>query len=60
MVTTSKQAWEVGNTVKIGFLSLRITAKIPTPGDWKPDAYQLVSSNGTRYQFVPHHGLTRL
>lgn len=56
----SKQVWEVGSIVKVGFLTLRITAKVPTPGDYAPDAYELVSLDGSkRYSFVPHHGLER-
>jgi hypothetical protein len=37
MVRNSKQVWEVGEMVKVGFLSLRVTAKEPTPGDFMPD-----------------------
>jgi hypothetical protein len=39
VVRNSKQAWEVGATVKVGFLNLQVVAKVPTPGDWLPDAY---------------------
>ena len=60
MITRSKQVWEVGSRVKVGFLSLTVTKKVPTPGDYMPDAYQLVSDKGVRYEFVPHNGLTRL
>lgn len=57
----TKQLWEVGETVKVGFLKLRIIQKIPTPGDFAPDAYRLVNADGTRhYEFVPHNGLTRI
>ena len=58
--TRSKQDWSVGSTVKVGFLTLTITAIIPTPGDGLPDEYRLVSSTGKRYSFVPHHGLERI
>lgn len=58
MVRNSKQSWEVGSTVKVGFLSLNVLAKIATPGDWLPDCYAL-TSNGKFYKFVPHNGLTR-
>ena len=60
MITNSKQIWEVGRRVKVGFLSLTITEKVATPGDYMPDAYRLVSDKGVRYEFVPHNGLTRL
>jgi hypothetical protein len=63
MITKTKQVWEVGEVVKVGFLQLRITAKVPTPGDYKPDEYLLcgLGANADRkYSFVPHNGLTRL
>ena len=58
MIQNSKQQWEVGQTVKVGFMSLRVLAKVPTPGDYMPDAYAL-ESNGKFYRFVPHNGLAR-
>ena len=58
MVRNSKQNWEIGSTVKVGFLTLQVLAKIATPGDWLPDAYAL-TGNGKFYKFVPHNGLTR-
>jgi hypothetical protein len=61
MIKHTKQVWEVGETVKVGFLSLIVTAKEPTPGDYMPDAYHLVSRDGTkRYRFVPHNGIERV
>lgn len=61
MITNTAQAWEVGETVKVGFLTLRITAKEPTPGDYMPDAYLLTDKTGVKkYRFVPHNGLERL
>jgi hypothetical protein len=61
MIRKSNQNWEVGQTVKVGFLSLRITAKEPTPGDYMPDAYHLESLDGSKhYRFVPHNGLERV
>lgn len=57
MITNSKQTWEVGSTVKVGFLSgLEVTAKVPTPGDWAPDAYVL-RRNDKAYLFTPHKGI---
>ncbi|MBS0229669.1 MAG: hypothetical protein JSS52_00715 [Proteobacteria bacterium] len=59
MIRNSKQDWSVGEVVKVGFLSLKVIAKIPTPGDYMPDAYALANKDGTRfYRFTPHHGLT--
>ena len=63
MIKNSNQSWEVGESVKIGFMTLRVTAKEPTPGDYKPDAYLLcgLGKNADRkYRFVPHNGLERL
>jgi hypothetical protein len=60
MITRSKQNWTVGEMVKVGFLTLRITAARPTPGDGLPDVYELENpSNGRKYEFTPHHGITR-
>lgn len=61
MVKNSKQDWTVGATVKVGFLSLVVRARIPTPGDFLPDAYILTNAAGDRfYRFVPHNGLTSI
>ncbi len=59
MIKNSKQNWEVGQTVKVGFLSLTVVAKIPTPGDYMPDAYALKNVKGDFYRFVPHNGIAR-
>jgi hypothetical protein len=61
MIRKSNQVWEVGEVVKVGFLSLRVTAKVPTPGDYMPDAYLLTDKTGAKsYRFVPHNGLERI
>ena len=63
MIAKSKQVWQVGETVKVGFLTLRVVEKEPTPGDYMPDAYILVGlgkNEDRRYRFVPHNGLERL
>jgi hypothetical protein len=60
MIKNSKQVWEVGSTVKVGFMSLVVVAKEPTPGDYMPDAYLLRSAKGVDYRFVPHFGLERI
>lgn len=62
MIKNSKQCWEVGEVVKVGFLKLIITAKEPTPGDYMPDAYLLTGTGKNvdrKYRFVPHNGLER-
>ena len=61
MISTKKQNWTVGSTVKVGFLSLTVKACVATPGDYKPDAYILVNAAGTQlYSFVPHNGVTKI
>lgn len=61
VITRSKQSWEVGAVVKVGFLTLRVEEIVPTPGDYAPDEYILVSLDGRkRYSFVPHVGLNRI
>lgn len=60
MITESSQKWEVGQQVKVGFMRLTVTAKVPTPGDYRPDQYELVSNTGIAYIFTPHYGLERV
>lgn len=63
MITKSKQVWQVGEVVKVGFLQLRVTERVATPGDYKPDAYILCGlgkNSDRKYRFVPHNGLERL
>ena len=57
----AKQDWTIGSTVKIGFIAdLEVVAKIPTPGDYAPDAYALWQpTTGRFYRFAPHNGLVR-
>lgn len=59
MIKHSKQVWEVGEVVKVGFLKLKVLAKVPTPGDYMPDAYALGSATGSIYRFVPHYGIKK-
>ena len=61
MIKNSKQNWQVGATVKVGFISLVVRAAIATPGDYLPDAYILTNQAGTQlYKFVPHNGLEKI
>jgi len=60
MIKNSKQKWEIGTVVKVGFLSLRVIG-IRAEYDFLPDIYDLESLDGTRkYEFIPHNGLHRL
>lgn len=56
-----RQSFEVGETVKIGFVSgLEVVKKIATPGDYRPDFYVLWNPmKNAFYAFQPHYGLTR-
>lgn len=61
MVKHSKQVWEVGETVKVGFMQLRVLAKVATPGNWLPDQYAMTNADGSKfYRFIPHNGCARV
>jgi len=59
--SSRKQEWAVGETVKVGFLHLRVLAgPIPTPGNYHADEWALESLNGAKfYRFTPHAGCFR-
>ena len=57
MISYSKQNWNPGSIVKVGFMTLMVQAAIPTPGNYEPDAYLMSNSKGQNYLFVPHKGL---
>lgn len=60
MIRKTNQVWEVGSSVNVGFMKgLKVIAKVPTPGDYAPDAYVLEQGEKF-YSFVPHNGLSRL
>ena len=61
MIRNSKQQWEVGQTVRAGFMSVTIKAKCFTPGDGLPDLYICANGAGDKlYAFIPHNGCTRI
>jgi hypothetical protein len=61
MITRTLQNWQVGETVKVGFMQLRVLARVATPGNYLPDQYALTNADGSRYyRFIPHHGCTRM
>ncbi len=54
-----KQDWTVGQTVRVGFLSLVVVAGLEATGDGNPGAFIL--TNGTQlYSFVPHNGVSKI
>jgi len=60
MINNSKQSWEIGAVVKVGFIAgLIVLAKVPTPADYAPDAYVLAKGINY-YEFVPHKGISKI
>jgi hypothetical protein len=59
-ITHTRQNWTPGETVKIGFLKLKILNILPTPGDYRPDKYILTDGKGNIFEFVPHYGLEKV
>lgn len=60
MIKNTKQNWEIGSTVKVGFLTLKVLG-VRAEYDYLPDIYTLSSLDGTKeYEFIPHNGLTRI
>jgi hypothetical protein len=58
-MSKSKQDWTVGQTVRVGFLSLVVVAGLEATGDGNPGAYIL--TNGTQlYSFTPYCGLAKI
>ena len=59
-ITKTRQDWTPGNTVKVGFLTLRVL-DVKAVYDGLPDIYTLESLDGQkRYESIPHNGLTRI
>lgn len=56
----NNKEWKIGNTVKIGFMRLRIVS-VRAIRDGMPDIYTLENIDGTKhYEFIPHHGIKKL
>lgn len=65
MVTNSKQSWTVGATVKVGFMTLRVTGMssglVGKGFKTLPNGYTLETLDGSKkYSFVPHNGLVKI
>ncbi len=59
--TPTKNIWTPDSEVKVGYMTLRVVKRIPTPGDGKPDKWALTSLDGTRdYIFAPYSGLKKI
>ena len=60
VVKNSKQNWNIGSTVKIGFLELRIIC-VKSIVDGLPDNYELENLKGDKlYEFTPYNGLVKI
>jgi len=58
--TKAGNKWEIGNVVKVGFMTLRVLA-VRAVKDYMPDIYTLESLDGSKkYEFIPHNGLSRI
>lgn len=56
----SRQDWSIGQTVKVGFMTLRVLG-VRAVKDCLPDIYDLESLDGSKkYEFIPHNGLSRI
>lgn len=53
MIKNTQQNWSVGQTVKVGFMTLKVTGM-------KGAEYFLESSKGLKYSFTPYTGLIKL
>jgi len=58
MITHTKQDWNIGSKVKVGFLTFTVIGM--TQAYKEQAVYQLMSDKGHSYEFTPHHGLARL
>lgn len=60
MIRNTRQNWEVGRTVRVGFLQLTVCEIVKTPGNYLPDGYVLANADQSRfYSFIPHNGIQR-
>ena len=59
-IVNSKQNWEIGSRVNVGFLKDLLVTKIDPIYDGLPDIYTLESNDGKLYQFTPHNGIERI
>lgn len=60
MIKKTKQAWEKGQVVNVGFIKgLTVIAAVATPGDRAPDSYVLLRGEQF-YAFVPHQGISKI
>ena len=58
MIKNSRQNWNIGEVVKIGFLSGKII-DILAIVDYLPDIY-IIESPKALYKFIPHNGIEKI
>ena len=59
MSKNSKQAWQVGQSVRCGFLTLTVIASLAPRGDGLPGA-QILTNGSQLYSFTPYSGLEKI
>ena len=59
-ITNTRQNWQIGSRVNVGFLQNLLITKIDAIYDGLPDIYTLEDNSGRVYQFTPHNGITRI
>ena len=59
-ITNTRQNWQIGSRVNVGFLKNLLVTKIDAIYDGLPDIYTLESNTGKLYQFTPHNGIERI
>lgn len=60
MITHTKQRWNIGDKVNVGFLKDLTVIKIEAIKDGLPDVYTLEGKARALYEFIPHNGLSRI
>lgn len=59
MITNTRQRWEIGSRVTVGFLTGLTVLAIKSEKDWLPDIY-LLRKGQAYYEFIPHNGIKRI
>ena len=59
-IINTRQSWQIGDRVNVGFMKSLLVTKIDAIVDGLPDIYTLESNTGKLYQFTPHNGIERI
>jgi len=59
MIKNTTQKWEIGQVVRVGFVSNLKVLDIKAL-DGIPDTYSLEGKDGAIYEFTPHYGLNKI